>query len=137
MSISCHETVQLADALHANQRMLMSIQLQNTVFHVGVPHENFEIKTTGNQDLVPLGVRHLSNSLRVTQQLLFGRLCEFFEQTLLFYVFVGVLREVVLQVFIFVIFAFLFRLFRPFGLSQVPQKDPIVVAATRQLIDVF
>lgn len=41
----------------------MTVKFDNLLVHVGVPHKDFEIEATGNQDFLLFSIGHLSHGL--------------------------------------------------------------------------
>ena len=66
--VSSDKGIHLGETVNTDEGVLVPIQFQNHFFKVGVPHKHFKVEATTNNDLVLLGVRHLSDRFIVTLQ---------------------------------------------------------------------
>lgn len=60
----------------------MAVKFDNLGFHVWIPHKHLKIEATTHNNLVFLGVGHLSDGLLVTFEQFNGLLSEIFSQIL-------------------------------------------------------
>jgi len=123
----------------------VAFEFHDLRFHVRVPHKDLKIKPTTHNNLVFLGVGHLSDGLLMTFEQFNGLLSEIFNQILAELLPKVLLQQLLLMRFLFLMLnnaaliitlvlwgAAFFLLIRFDSTSpQIPQHDVFIVGARR------
>ena len=66
--VGSYETIEIAEAIHTYQRIIMAFELDDWRGQVRIPHEDVEVETATEEHLVLFTVGHLSHGPLVTDQ---------------------------------------------------------------------